>query len=365
MKQVQDGNRPADKYRVPVQNQSGEQIPPYGAMQVVSSSNVGDDKLFNVIRPNGAPTAKVYLNGPVQIPANQPGHGTDEYPAEALIAGTPAFGAELGPIATSWALSASGKGFQYLGGLASGVGRVAAKGGTSAGDDFPLIKIVNVSGLPRAFGNIVGFGASVDPPPGTLHRIPTFQSAPPQAGKPFAILLQPIGVGETGDAAAIGLVLPAQLNLTDANHTRADAINNNFANVASSTDGPGIILWRERQGVAGGGTLGLQWSRLLFGQPIATTEDIRGVTTASIPPATGQRDGPITPGTGQVRLYTMPTGAAGTAWQLGQVVTVEHWMFVEPIASYKPVLLKPSRKDANGSQIYIVHAEGCKEIPSG
>jgi hypothetical protein len=365
MKPVQEGNRPADKYRVPVFNQSSEAVPPYGAMQVASSSNVGDDKVFNTIKPNGAPTAKVYLNGPVSIPANQHGFGTDEYPAEALIAGTPAFGAELGPIAASWALSASGKGFQYLGGLASGVGRVAAKGGTTAGDDFPLVKIVNASGLPRAFGNIVGFGAPVDPPPGTLHRIPTFLSAAPEAGKPFAVLLHDIAVGATGDAGPMGLVLPALLNFSDASHSRADAINGNFSNLQSAVEGPALILWREKQGIVGGGTLGLQWSRLLFGQPLSATHDIRGVTTGIIGAATGQRDGPIIPGTGQVRLYTMPTsGNAGSTWQPGQIVTVENWMRGQ-IASFKPVLLKPSRKDSSGNIIYIVHAEGCEEIPSG
>lgn len=269
MKSVQDGNRPSDKYRVPVFNQASEQVPAFGAMQVIASSNVGDDKGFDIIKPNGTPGAKVYLNGPVPIPVSSYGFGTDEYPADALISGTPAFNAEIGPVNGSWGLSASGKGFQFLGGLAASLGRVAAKGGTSAGDDFPLVKIVNASGLPRAFGNIVGFGAPVDPPPGTLHRIPTFLSAAPQAGQPFAVLLSDVGVGATVDAAPIGIVAAALLNFTDATHTRADAVNNNYGNAASGTDGPGVILWRANQGIAGGGTLGLQWSRLLFGKPVA------------------------------------------------------------------------------------------------
>jgi len=366
MNTIQEGVAPSDKYRVPVRNTSSETIPPYGAMQVASSSLVGDDKVFNVIKPNGAPGAKVYLNGPAEIPVSEPGHGTDEYPAEALITGTVVFGAEIGPVNASWALTASGKGFQFLGGLAGGVGRVAAKGGTTAGDDFPLIKILNVSGLPKAFGSIVGYGLPVDPPPGTLHRIPTFQSVAPTKGKPFAVLLQDIATSAVGDAGPCGVV-PVQIDYTDAAHTKADAITNDYAKLRSGAEGPAIILWREKQGISGSGTLGVQWARVLLDRFEATTvisEDIRGVSAGGIGAATGSRDGPLTPGVGNARLYNPPaSGNAGVAWQVGQIVSVENWMR-GTIPDYKPLLLRPSRLDDNDNTIYTVIAEGCAEIPS-
>lgn len=93
--------------------------------------------------------------------------------------------------------------------------------------------------------------------------------------------------------------------------------------------------------------------------------DVRGVTASTIPAATGSKDGPITPGVGTVRLYVMPTNdIPGAMWQPGFLATAENWMFA-PVALYKPVLLKPSRKLQSGEQIYIIHAEGCKEVSSG
>lgn len=92
-------------------------------------------------------------------------------------------------------------------------------------------------------------------------------------------------------------------------------------------------------------------------------EDIRGVTSTAITAATGTKNGPQTPGTGQVLLYTKPAGPAGTAWQPGTVVTAENWMH-GTIASFKPVHLKKSRKSDTGTQIYVIIAEGCAEVPS-
>ncbi len=98
--------------------------------------------------------------------------------------------------------------------------------------------------------------------------------------------------------------------------------------------------------------------------PSSTTEDIRGMSYAAISKATTTSvGGPIVPGTGLAKLYKPPdTGSPGTAWQLvDNPITVENWMF-DSIAANKPIFLRKSRSDTDGTQIYVVIAEGCKVI---
>jgi hypothetical protein len=332
-------------------------------MQIVGASLVGEETVYNVGKPTGAASAKYLVNTPVAIPASSPGAGTDQYPTDAayITQAVPAGGMEWGPVNNSWLLSPSGKGFLILGGAANGVVRVAAKAGTSAGDDFPLIKIVNASGLVRQFGNIVGYGAPVDPPPASLNRIPTFQSVPPGAGKPFAVLLNDVASGDTADAAPLGVV-NVQINYTDAAHTHAVAITNDYVKLASAADGA-LILWRELGHVAGGGTLGVQWARVRL-DPVAMIDDPWGVVYSTITAASGPRDGPITPGTGLVRLYLPPTGPIGTPWQPGPNIPCETSMY-DASTVYKIVIIRKSRIAPDGSTIYRAISQGCKEQPSG
>jgi hypothetical protein len=246
-----------------VKNTTSEEVPPFAVMQVVSTSNTNQEEEYRVTKPTGSSGASYIINSPFPIAGNLFGSGTMGVATAAYNAalGTPTTGAEWGPVNGSWLLSPSGKGFTILGGAANGLVRVAPKGGATAGDDFPLVKIVNVSGLARSFGNIVGYGNSVDPPPATLSRIPTFQSAAPQAGQPFAVLLTDAGLNQTVDAGPVGVV-PCQIYLNDANHKYAEAINNNYSWLNSAATGPALILWREKQGIVGSGTLGLQWARV-------------------------------------------------------------------------------------------------------
>ncbi len=101
------------------------------------------------------------------------------------------------------------------------------------------------------------------------------------------------------------------------------------------------------------------------GEPATVTaDDIRGNSYQGVPKATGTITGSMTPGFGLVHLYNVPTGPAGTVWTLqANPVTAENWM-QDPIAANKPILLKKSRVLDDGTQIYIVTAEGCKPIPS-
>lgn len=346
-----------NRWNIPVQNQLSEQAPAHAALQVANSSAVGGDTVYNVTKPTGVAGAKIVLNSPAPLLANSQGAATDQYPTDALITGTPTFGQEIGPVIGSWALSVSGKGFMFLGGLAGGVGRVAAKGTT---DDFPLVRILNVSGLLRSFGNIVGYGVSLDPA-APVSRIPTFQSAPPTAGKPFVVLLGNVANNDVVDAAPIG-VAPVQINYTDIAHTHAEAISNDYAKLASAKSGPATILWRELQHIAGGGTFGIQWARVRL-DPVAMVEAPRAVIYSIISKATGFRDQAITPGKGLVKMYLPPEGVIGTPWQIGgSPIEVETWMHSQSDVG-KPVLLRQSRKAPDGSIIYEAISEGCAVVP--
>jgi hypothetical protein len=348
-----------------VKNTTSEEVPPFAVMQVVSTSNTNQEEEYRVTKPTGSSGASYIINSPFPIAGNLFGSGTMGVATAAYNAalGTPTTGAEWGPVNGSWLLSPSGKGFTILGGAANGLVRVAPKGGATAGDDFPLVKIVNVSGLARSFGNIVGYGNSVDPPPATLSRIPTFQSAAPQAGQPFCVLLTDAGLNQTVDAGPVGVV-PCQIYLNDATHKYADAINNQYSWLGSAATGPALILWREKQGIVGGGTLGLQWARVRL-DPVAMTSDPRGVIESTVTAASGFRSAAtLTPGFGTIRLYLPPaSGPIGTAWNKGTTIQAETWMHATS-AIGKPVILRESRKAPDGSTIYLAIAEGCKEVPS-
>jgi hypothetical protein len=125
--------------------------------------------------------------------------------------------------------------------------------------------------------------------------------------------------------------------------------------------GTKIVLRKSRTNPVTGGDL----YEVIETDGAVASEDIRGFAYGTIPAATGIKDAATTPGVGQAKLHTMPTsGNAGTAWAVNTTpVIVENWMRGS-IVSYKPLLLRPSRKAINGAQIYTVVSEGCAEIPS-
>lgn len=261
-KRVQDGgiSHWAIRYPIVVQNTGSEAAPPYAVAQITNATPADAAAIYSVKKPDGNPEAHYVLVSPQGL-GSTPGAATDQYPALAMISGSPSINQEIGPVNGSWSLTASGKGFVYIGGLAGGIGRVKAKAGTQAGDDFPLVKIVNNTGFTLPFGSIVGYGLPVDPPPITQFRVPTFGSAYPQAAKPFCVVLADIDAGATGDAGPVGVVA-CQINYTDLKHDYADAVNNTYGSLSSAASGPAKIIWREKQAIAGAGSLGLQWARV-------------------------------------------------------------------------------------------------------
>lgn len=365
---VQTGIPPKSPYDIPVVNGSGETAPPYAVLQIIGSTLVGTTGQYTIGKPTGVTSAKYLINTPEELGAGHGSVATDKSPVLVAITGTPAFNQEIGPVVGSWAMGVSGSGYIYLGGLAGGVGRVAAKAGTSAGDDFPLVKMLNsTGGLPRPFGTIVGYGSPVDPPPATQYRIPTFVAAAPTTGKPFAVLLDPVLHGEIVDAAPVGIVA-VQINLTDAAHEFAEPITGDYAKLQSGTTGQARIIWREKGSIAGSGTLGLQWARVrldpLQAASVAAVEDPWGVVYSTISAASGARGGPIAPGNGLVTLYLPPeSGAIGTPWTPGPPISCETSMF-ETSPQWKVVIIRKSRQLPDQSWIYRAIAQGCKEQPS-
>lgn len=349
-------------YPVAVQNIAASDAPAYACLQIATSTLVGIDTIYGVTQPTGVSAAKHLFNTPEALAPSAYGSAAADF-GEVLISGTPVVNQEIGPVAGSWAMTTSGKGYLYLGGLANGVGRVA-KTAAGATSDFPLIRITNNTGLPLTFGSIVGYSTPVNYPPGTLSSLQSWYYTTPTANKPFAVLLADLPNNTTGDAAPVGVV-SCQVNVTDATHEYADVANGNRTNLVSGKTGQARILWRANGLVAGAGSLGVQWAIVALNHQPAASDDIRGVSYGTIPAATGSRDGALTPGVGAAKLYTMPTGAAGTAWAINtNPVVVENWMRGS-IPSYKPLLLRPSRADNAGTQIYTVVSEGCAEIPSG
>lgn len=362
---VQTGSLSAlgQRYGLIVKNGGETQIPAFAVMQVVGATNTGTTPIYTVGRPTGAEGVKFVINTPEIIPVGQrPGAAADTYPIEALIAGSPFPNQEIGPVAGSWALSVSGKGFIYLGGLTDGVGRVAAKGGTSAGDDFPLVQIVNTTGMARQAGTIVGYGALVDSW-ASRPRIPTFAAAAPTAGKPIAILLSDVNNGDVCDAAPVGTAW-TMVNVTDASHEYAEAINGNYANLVSAASGQARILRRQNEGVAGGAGLGVQAARVRL-DPVSTFTAPRGIVVGTISRALGGRSGTDrTPGIGVVQLFLEAAGPIGSPCPPGPNIPCETWMQDTSVEG-KPVLLRPVRKAPDGSTIYEAIAEGCKAAANG
>jgi len=356
------------KYSLPILNAAGEQIPPYAVIQLGAGSTVGTNLIYNGVKPTGSQSAKYVLNSPALVSTGGYAAAT-EFAADALVSGSPAFNQEIGPTNNSWALSSSGKGFIFLGGLNNGVGRVAPKPG---GDDFPIVQIVNNTGLVLPYGSIVKMLAVGDPAPAYKNRIKLFNYVNPTQGEPFAVTLADIAIGGIGDAAPVGVV-DTQLYYNDTSHNFADATTNNSQWLTSGSTGQSRIIWRERGLVVGSGTLGLQWARVQLNWRTSgesTTDDIRGIVYgAPISAATGTVNGPITPGTGLVKLFDPPTAfpgnpspPIGSPWVIQtQPTSVENWMFAA-IAVNKPVLLRKGRTLDNGTQIYCVIAEGCQPV---
>ena len=367
------------RYPLRVLNLTLEPIPAFAIMQISSSPGVNAQlNYFTVTKPVGG-SGQLCVNSPNSIAPNGFGAAAVDGLLTAgynVFDGAPQFGDEWGPhpFIPGWLLSVSGKGFAVIGGVDPTTNpatmRVSPMGTNGRGNtsgDYPIIKIKNVSGGTLVNRSIVGISTALTIPPVSFDIQPTFESKVAKDKEPFAVLISDLANNAVGDAVPNGLIVSAKINYTLATHTYVEVTGGSFGSYdvfQSEIAGRGQIVWREKQTIAGAGTLGVQWAFVLL-SPQTSTDDIRGMSYGTIAAATGTQTGAITPGTGLAKLYTMPTGAAGAVWQPEtNPVTVENWMFGS-IAIYKPLLLRVSRTSSAGTKIYTVVSEGCAAIPSG
>lgn len=105
-----------------VKNESGETIPAFGIMRIISTTTLGDEILWTVGKPNDTFGRFYLVNGEETISTNAneyygPGYFLD-IPGRALYDsadGTPALGQVWGPYPSSWKLRRHMYGFRILG----------------------------------------------------------------------------------------------------------------------------------------------------------------------------------------------------------------------------------------------------------
>lgn len=114
---------------VPWKNVSGSTIPAYGVVQF--RTNVADG-LSQADKPNGS-TGLFFSNGPVDVAANKAGESLLwNRPRLVLLDSAAEVGDVVGPVASSWEMSASGSGFVVIHQAVYGVGTVCQVGGGSS-----------------------------------------------------------------------------------------------------------------------------------------------------------------------------------------------------------------------------------------
>jgi hypothetical protein len=359
------------RYDKRVKNTSGSTIPPFGIMRITGATKYGEDEFYNVAQPSGSGSEKYLLNGPQEIVSGGEGSATDDYPAVARYdgtGGTPIPTELWGPFG-SFSLSVNGTGFLIVGTPENGLVRVAEAGPlATAGADFPIIIVRNMSGTARGNRSIFSLSTPISVPPDQLPIQPYINSAAPDAGKFWVVSLSNVNHLDYVDCAPVG-VLAVQIDYrgqeysNDAlRHDFVDAQEGNYSVLKSSQDGPGRILWRAKQGVSGSATQGVQWAIInLDHQGILSSPRI--LITTEVTAATGTRGNPLTPGKGKGQLYTPPyTGIAGSIWLPSGVVDVETIAF-ETTPVGKMCACRASRRLPTGHIVYEIIAEPCKEMP--
>lgn len=372
---TQTGNpsKLSQRYDKTVRNSGSEEILPFSVMQISGVNLVSQDEIYNVSRPSGTTKAKFLINGPQTIAGNGYGSATDTSPVVAAWADfvPPVAGQEWGPVAGSWSLSSNGKGFLILGGAEGdffGTVRVAAiPPNATTGADFPLILVKNTTGFTLGSRTIVGIGDPVEQLPGLLPTQPVFFSTAPKAKKLFAITMAEANPNGIVDAAPLGIVA-CQLDFIDTNHVRCDPVDGNYSNLRSGASGRARIVWRERQGVSGPSSLGVQWAFVFIesGGGIGLKWGIVGNGTF-ITAAKGFYLQNIKPGSGPVYEYT-PSPLDPVRFEGSQVlgemtqssVGANLWLTMSPTSS-------ESRKGVIGitdeQGLTWVIAEFCKPWP--
>lgn len=125
---------------VPWVNDSGEEIPAYGVVQIRTDY----DTKSHASKPNST-EGLFFVNGPVPIAATKHGESLVwNRPRVVLLAADAAVGDLVGPVEDSWQMTTSGTGFRVLRQASSGRGVVVQVGGGSGGGHKIWFTIVDV-----------------------------------------------------------------------------------------------------------------------------------------------------------------------------------------------------------------------------
>lgn len=150
-----------------VQNESGEEIPPFACMQMVGTAESGGQNYVEVNQPadsTGAAGGFVF-NGPTAIEIGGKGVGFAGPVVRALGDGSAvSAGARWSPEASEWAITTDGEGlFTAVGGddIATNVIKVQTRGGEGGGggsDSKTRVAIVQTGGITARDGDTPGSG---------------------------------------------------------------------------------------------------------------------------------------------------------------------------------------------------------------
>lgn len=256
-----------DVWPVPVKNTSGQSCPPFGILQISSTTTTADGLLIhNVTRPTGG-DGQYLVNGPTELVAGSSGSARAATPVVVAYTGsTPTIGDDWGPVANSFLAQSSGSGFIIQGVNTSQGTIICGQTRVQGGVDHPVVKVFNAGSVTIPARSVVGLSEPQDAVtdlPNFLSRVPRMKAGTVTSSGPFAITLADVPAGASGDAACVGVV-QCRLNFTDAAHTRCGPSAGNATRLASGATGPAEIVWREKQGTSGGASLGEQWALVLI-----------------------------------------------------------------------------------------------------
>jgi hypothetical protein len=126
-------------------------------------------------------------------------------------------------------------------------GRVASPSLTELFEPANLVLVRNDTAAARpAYSVLKPNAVLVDPAnyPHDVRRRPAFAGvAPAAADDPFLVTIDPLDVGQTGRAAAAGVVV-CRVNVTDATHQYARPVAGDPTGLASAGTGPARILYK-------------------------------------------------------------------------------------------------------------------------
>lgn len=107
-------NKPWHRFK----NGAGEEIPAYAILRITGTTEIDNDIVFTVAKPNSEEQPFYLVNGPLAVKDDPDAEGrgtTSMQAAYVLVGGGPVYGDLWGPTDDSWEASENGSGFLMLG----------------------------------------------------------------------------------------------------------------------------------------------------------------------------------------------------------------------------------------------------------